>query len=264
MYPLQRYVSKELTHFVGRQLPAERQYSLLVEILRSRWLTHPPHNRNISGNLTVNTEARMSENQMYVAEVVCFCDIPVSDLDIHIVKYSPFGLSFLKSFLIEKGANPVFYVAKNSTVRVPRQSSDVSELKDAHERSLVIGAEAFFRTVPSSDYHDKMVREYHELSRLLENLVMQHRQSPGVPPDFVRLQILWRFLDFHIFSFTKFFDDAKPDDDPQNFYMEREWRILGNLDFRLDDVQRVILPESYAKLFRQDVPDYAGQVTFVG
>jgi len=29
-------------------------------------------------------------------------------------KYSRFGLSFLKPFLIDKGANPVLYVARNS------------------------------------------------------------------------------------------------------------------------------------------------------
>lgn len=264
MCPLQRYVSKELTHFVGQKLPAEQQYSLLVEILRSKWLTHPPHNPNISGNLTVNTKARMSKNEMYVPEVVCFCDIPVSDLDIHIEKYSPFGLSFLKSFLVGKGANPVFYVAKNSEVRVPREFWDASELKDAHERSLAVGADAFFRMVPRSEYYDKMVREYHEVLPLLEGLVRQHQESPGVTGDFRRLLNLQGFLDFHVFSFTKFFDDTKPDDDPANFYMEREWRMLGNLDFRLEDVHRVILPESYAKRFRQDVPKYAGQVTFVG
>jgi hypothetical protein len=71
------------------------------------------------------------------------------------------------------------------------------------------------------------------------------------------------FLDYNIFSFLKVFDDSLPDEDPENFYMEREWRMLGNLRFAMDDVYRVILPQSFAKRLRKDVPTYTGQVTFV-
>jgi hypothetical protein len=49
-------------------------------------------------------------------QVVCFCDIPVIDLAIHVRKYSKFGLAFKKAFLIERGACPVFYVANESPV----------------------------------------------------------------------------------------------------------------------------------------------------
>jgi hypothetical protein len=39
---MQRYVSDELTHFVGRALPDyEQQYDLLVKILTSGWLIAP-------------------------------------------------------------------------------------------------------------------------------------------------------------------------------------------------------------------------------
>ena len=54
-----------------------------------------------------DTEAAYSQR-------ICFCDIPVTDLEIHMTKYSRFGLSFLKDFLVRKGATPVMYVAENS------------------------------------------------------------------------------------------------------------------------------------------------------
>jgi hypothetical protein len=113
--PTQRYVSPELTHFVGRRLSEDQQYSLLGnDILKAGWLMHPPidgpqPNEVLRGSPLVggsrtpdvdNTEAAYSQ-------VICFCDIPVTDLEIHMTKYSRFGLSFLKPFLVDKGANPV-------------------------------------------------------------------------------------------------------------------------------------------------------------
>ncbi len=182
----------------------------------------------------------ISSNEMYNPEVICFCDIPDTDREIHMRKYSRFGISFLKAFLIKKGANPVFYVAMNSMT-----------------------GNDFQGYICRSKYFDNMVREYHEFFRLLMDLIMQQRRTPGVQPDFNRLMEIQRFFDFHIFSFLKFYDDSKPDKDPNNFYMEREWRILGNLEFKLDDINRVILPKTYAARFRQEIPNYIGQLTLV-
>src|SRR5215216_2477466 len=112
--PTQRYVSPELTHFVGRRLSEDQQYSLLGnDILKAGWLVHPPidgrqPNEVLRGSPLVggsrtpdvdNTEAAYSQ-------VICFCDIPVTDLEIHMTKYSRFGLSFLKPFLVDKGLTP--------------------------------------------------------------------------------------------------------------------------------------------------------------
>ncbi len=239
MSPLQRYVSKELTHFVGRTLTEEEdQYKLLIKILKSGWLSPPPHEHISVIILDITTNARISENEMYSPMAVCFCDIPVDDLGLHISKYSPFGLSFLKLFIVQKGANPVFYISKNSTLSAT----------DSHLRS---------------DLFDEMLRKYQELSSLSAELRRQHGLSPQISRALTELLSLEQFLNFQVFSFLKCFDDKKPDDDPDNFYMEREWRLLGNLDFQLDDVHRVILPQSYARRLRQDVPEYVGQVTFV-
>jgi hypothetical protein len=75
-------------------------------------------------------------------------------------------------------------------------------------------------------------------------------------------RIQW-FLGFYLFAYMKFFDETKPDDDSENFYMEREWRVLGNVQFSLKDVSRVILPEEFAKRFRADVPEYYKQLAFL-
>jgi len=45
--------------------------------------------------------------------------------------------------------------------------------------------------------------------------------------------------------------------------MEREWRTRTHIQFTLDDVYRVILPERFKGRLRQNAPGYTGQITFV-
>src|SRR5437868_14894812 len=96
---LQRYISIELTHFVGRGKPEDEQYSLLIRILKSGWLTHPPHDPTALSKFETNGPKLFSTGERFVADIVCFCDIPVEDLPIHMQKYSQFGIAFPKTFL---------------------------------------------------------------------------------------------------------------------------------------------------------------------
>jgi hypothetical protein len=237
---LQRYISKELTHFLGRELlNDEERYKLLVKILKERWITHPPHENTISGNLMVNLSAQVSNNEMFNPQCICFCDIPISDIDIHTRKYSRFGLAFLKDFLAPRGASPVFYIANNSIAYI--------------NSGLYRG-----------EYFDISIKEYHEFVAKLR----QVSESTSATRDKLRIELTDKFnkveffLHFTIFSFLKFFDNTLSEDNEKNYYMEREWRIIGNLNFELKDVYRVILPSEFTQRLRRDVPEYAGQVTF--
>jgi len=110
------YVSHELTHFVGGGLKGtpeceERQYDLLIKILRQGELgkIHPGGGILMAGKGVGTT---LSSNKKVEAQQVCFCDIPIEDLGLHMRKYSQFGLAFTKKYLITKGASPLFYVSK--------------------------------------------------------------------------------------------------------------------------------------------------------
>lgn len=46
---------------------------------------------------------------------------------------------------------------------------------------------------------------------------------------------------------------------PRNSYMEREWRTRTSIHCSVNDVYRVILPESYKDRFRREYPDYSGE-----
>jgi Putative abortive phage resistance protein AbiGi, antitoxin len=257
---LQRYVSEELTHFVGRELPKEEQYATLVnKILKTGWLLSDPTLYTVSeakevldsNELVYGYRSSAPIDEMYLHQVVCFCDIPITDLEIHMRKYSRFGLSFLKPFLIEKGANPVLYMAKNS------KSFPVG-VHDTEEK--IVGRHDLFRAniIQFHELMDAFMRA--DESRLAQAVqAVEEEHLPGL-----RLMSFRLFLDFYLFSFIKYFDDSTSDEDPANVYMEREWRILGHVNFALSDVRRVFLPEEFAERFRADLPEYTGQLTFSG
>jgi hypothetical protein len=236
--PTQRYVSPELTHFVGQGLSEDEQYSLLVnDILKGGCLKFPPIDDNrcteglsgiplVGGTRTPDVD----ETEAAYSQRICFCDIPVTDLEIHMNKYSRFGLSFLKRFLIGKGANPVLYVAENSqalSFRLPESTRD-----EPWPRRRV-----FERNI-------ELFEEY-------------RRENRGKFP-----MNLEYFLDILVLPFIKYFDDSASDEHKANVYMEREWRVIGDVKIALADVHRVFMPERYAERFREDLPNYIGQLTF--
>ena len=230
MQSTQRYVSNELTHFVGRGLEAdEERYSLLVQILKSGWLTPGPVPYPQEGQRTLITTsgAKFSDEGMYDPLVVCFCDIPVADLSIHMEKYKQFGLAFTKEFLVKKEARPVFYMTQ-------AKAKEFDALADRYGRLF------------SSTNLGRLVKE--------EKLTTEEYSL------FEQLRV---YLDFNVFSLCKPFDERRTSDvDPQNFYMEREWRVHGNVHFDVTDVYRIIIPQEYSAQFRQDMSEYCGQLTY--
>jgi len=171
-------------------------------------------------------------------KAICFCDIPVNDFGIHMSKYSKFGLSFRKEFLIERRANPVFYVATDSRPPTP----------------------PIVKTIASNgDWFEKEIKNF--------LMLLSKIMGPG-SDETVYKNIFANFGEFnwffgnHILPFLKPFECNKSDTDEENYYMEREWRVLGFVKFALEDVSRIILPKSCIRRFREDIPDYYGQITF--
>jgi hypothetical protein len=229
---MQRYVSDELTHFVGARLrdDPEAQYTLLVDRILKEGRLGPGDKYYSNWWYGMRSDRSLSSNEMFdFPTKVCFCDIPVGDLEIHMQKYGLFGLAFQKSVLIPKGARPVFYIPRGESL-----STAFKGIEDLH----------------------------FGLHRLLEMFDLGH----GCPEPLKKLigELYVGKLDMEkgIIAYLKFFDIGTTDTDPDNYYMEREWRVLGQIQFALPDVWRIILPATYAQRLRNDLPEYTGQVTF--
>ena len=224
----QRYISSELAHFVGRGLDKNAQYKILLKILKEGWITHPPHDPKIKGSYNIYQGASFSDNKMFNPDMVCFCDIPIADIGLHISKYSPFGLSFEKDFIIQKGGSPVFYI--------PRQ------------------AWVYFDNVEKDQYFDVMVEGLHEYFDKIQLNFPELKKKERAYSYFIYTQL---------FSYIKFYDQSLPDDHEENFYMEREWRVFDNLNFSFKDIKSIFMPKEYSKRFRKDCPSYESQLLFV-
>jgi hypothetical protein len=249
----QRYVSQDLTHFVGRGLRDKPdmlnlQYKLLLKVVREGELlanyvvpgteatpkpvVFPHRHGQTSSALITSSPGSLENGTLLSGSAVCFCDIPVEDLGIHMAKYSCFGLAFGKDYLIGHGATPVFYVAKSA---VP-----------SAKRDETLGS--IFETIGQ------------DLVAAAQDLMRAGKDDPAGSnrKTFWAIQNCSR----HILQLIKLFDPGLPDDSEENTYMEREWRALRHVPFGLDDIRRLILPETFGRRLRDDLPDYTGQITF--
>lgn len=259
----QQYVSPDLTHFAGRMLADDEQrYLLLRHILESGELRNP-HESKLPGlmtgtavdagraaNYSVRDGGKVSDDELYFLSAVCFCDIPVDDLDIHRGKYGRFGLAFPKPFLMARGARPVWYL--------PRSSRPGPFVSDPARADL---AERFDRLFP------RITRRYGSLLKALaqgplqgkEGLINAQNPAP-VHAELLSLVEELTFLQTEVFAFVKFYVSSTADEDTTNYYMEREWRCLTNVPFDLSDLKRIIVPLSFVKRFKEDFPSFAGEI----
>ena len=144
-------------------------------------------------------------------------------------------------------------------MRVQKEVSSEEQMRLLREN----GANALNEYIDKGQYFDRMTQEYHSLMEMFRSMIIKNPQSPGVPEEHKRLMELERFISFHIFSYIKFYDHLNADDHDDNYYLEREWRVIGNVKFDLMDIETVFIPKQYSKRFRTDYPLYNSQLTFV-
>lgn len=233
----QNYVSHELYHFVGRhEASDDLRYALLVKIIRDGWITFPPHDHDATATSTeINFEYSFTTDKLINPKVICFCDIPFSELDIHMKKYSRFGISFSRKYLVCKGARPVLYIPVDGI----EDGITEAEYFEKNIKNLTkIQCMLFLDTVKENGVYS------------LDDLKDPERIWKTETSEFIRI----------LLSCLKGFNSSLPEDDPDNYYMEREWRMLHNLNFSLSDINRVILPFDYCERFKLDVPKYKGEI----
>ena len=100
------------------------------------------------------------------------------------------------------------------------------------------------------NYFNKVIEKYKINEFSLNNILFSS----------VKKIDLFHFFGFEIFGYIKFFNHSLPDDHPKNYYFEREWRIIGNLEFNFENIISIYLPDIYLDKFKIDYPDLFDRV----
>lgn len=279
------YISNELTHFVGRSLSTDQlRYELLSKIIRAGELIDPSHIdredpifcvrmvpdseelTNLSQyrgvdyssypNVRHDVQSKLSDNGLLRFEIVCFCDIPVEELAIHCSKYSYFGVSFSKSFLVKQGASPVMYIPRIGSFEMVIRERDLNSGKQFEEKRCV-GDRANLIDATFAFHNELCMKRFRELQDRMGKVFQQSEtfdEGKIVADDLWATLFYQTGIEAYLFSHLKFFDPTLSPDDPDNYYMEREWRVSGKVRFSLTDIESLYVPAEFIELARGDFP----------
>lgn len=219
--PMQRYVGQRLYHLVGSRNPEadEANFQTLCAILRSMELRTCEVAGQHGGMRTIRDQTRPLVNGEPIQQsVVCFCDIPRDDLPFHARRYGRFGLGVCRSIVAQWGGRPVTYVPYSN-----RTYGSWGARFPAIVNSVLQGLDHFFPDSPEtrSKVEGTLAKDAQEAADDASSLITRDVQA-----------------------FLKFWDVDLPEDHPENFYMEREWRKFGNLSLS-SCLQEVIAPPQY-------------------
>jgi hypothetical protein len=242
-----QYISaNELYHFVGRSHPTDHEanYQILLKVLDSGRISYPPHEEPGWGShqVRINWDQNIFSEKLVEANITCFCDIPLETLGIHMQKYGMFGLSFNRSLLIKYGARPVIYIPMQPSNPYAGWGTIFCETA-LHDMEQIW--RGFYEQIVAPFVSDSW-------SHSLGDKPKDQKEAALAMDD---------AFQSHFLAFIKPFNSELPDDHPDNFYFEREWRRFGNLPFQPSDVVRVLVAPDYVERLKQDRPNYSGVVT---
>jgi len=273
---MSNYTSNLLCHFVGRtKTTDDERFSLLITIIKSGRLI-----ANLSSPDNPESSIQNDYQCEHVGEVfgrcdcVCLCDIPDTALAIHTSKYSQFGMGFEKAFIASHGARPVIYVPKNYPI--VERGDGTEEARSSTPRE----PDKYFPYILQTAMN---LLPLMELGYIGVNLKQQEdilkKHGIGEHLNLFNENVRKSFFDgkYHqmIYSilqgisiqmaYVKLYDVTLSDAHPDNYYMEREWRCLNNIDFSISDIRKIYLPrEQYRELFMHEFPEYDGEFVILG
>lgn len=241
---IQGYISHDqLFHFVGRKAPDnENRYEILRHILTNGVISHPPHSNDWGkqDSFQINRHGSIADEDLVVTNMVCFCDIPFSDLGIHMNKYSQFGLSIMRDHIARYGGRPVTYY--------PYWRND--------PHNVVYGLRAIEHLEQEfQSFNDWCGKVFGPRPKSMPRQIGQPHRTFQEACEWFNNEMALRYL-----AYLKPFDMSLAAEHENNYYMEREWRRLGNLKFDSAHLGCVIVPAEYVERARTDLPDYEDRI----
>lgn len=270
------YISNKLCHFVGRSLDDDTaRMNLLIKIIRSGTLLANPKRPTEAPSIQSNSEYKKVDSlgeAFQSINCVCFCDIPDEDLTIHTEKYSKVGLAFSKEFLSKAGARPVQYVPSESNMLCNMIGCPISP-----------DPAQYFVDISRFSINSLLLLDMMNIedNRIIKMMLEEGKNKPAVKALAIQIKAnlpeLFNGISLHAILYTlmhhsmnanayvKLFDPTLAEDDPQNYYMEREWRSLNDVHFSLEDIVSIYLPneEILQEMFVQCCPELENKIIVI-
>lgn len=236
---MQTYASSVLYHFVGRGHAADddRNFEVLCQVLLSMEI-RPNAVQGQRGIVTrIDPNRPLQNGELIEQSVCCFCDIHLSQLQaVHLAKYGRFGIGVDRRLLAEWGARPIGYLPLLKTVPFTWTNRLGHELM------------ACWRWLNHFFEDDGPVDE-------TTAKIWGASPASGKEAALEAADLLTR----DVMAFLKFYDVELPDDHPENYYMEREWRKYGALPLELP-LRQIVVPAEYSDRVADRFPHLAAKV----
>lgn len=223
------YTSRVLYHLVGRKHPHsdERNLEILRSILKSMELrTNTVAGHSGGATLVIDPERGSIDGEPIAQTVVCFCDIPFECLGLHTSKYGRVGIGLDRGLVAKWGARPVIYV--------PTTIDPGAGLNNYFSREVMNVWKGLNDHFPESPT---------DRSRTVGASATNPEEALDLAGNVIS----------HLLAYVKTFDIDLADDDPFNFYMEREWRKLAKLPLHMP-LREIIAPQRYHDELRAEFP----------
>ena len=141
-----------------------------------------------------------------------------------------FGLALPKQLLIPQGVRPVQYVPYGTGAGVMAQQPKIED-------------------------------EWDDVTGLIETHVISlFGGRTGAEPGSYEADRIEEWIEFGALAYVKFFDPALAPMDPDNFYMEREWRSHSGVVFKTADISRLYVAPGWENKAEARFPDLAGRI----
>lgn len=249
------YISNKLCHFVGRSLKNDTErVKLLSNIIQSGKLLANPQSPGKKPEMSTDSTYKQADDLGEIfshIDCVCFCDIPDSELYIHTKKYSKVGLAFTKKFLVSAGARPVQYVPLGFDMKKQMEGCIASENPKKYfvEINRVMIYTLLLMDLLNIENNDllKLFADMKNSSKFVKQAAIHIEFNlpelfSGTPLHNIIYTLSQHTANSN--AYIKLFDPCLNDDDINNYYMEREWRSLQNIDFSRDDIVSIYLPDN--------------------
>ena len=134
----------------------------------------------------------IDESKRWAIPMVCFCDIPLSNIKDHVSKYGTYGIGMTKEWGIKNGLSPILYTTKNSLLSnsLKHQRKIIVQSIENHEDISEIYDRSIYTTFFIKEYEGyqnkgdkfkKPIRFYDEREWRYVPSIMEFKENTHIP-----------------------------------------------------------------------------------